>query len=182
MSRSMLIFLLPFVSLAASAQQQQLVSHKFPAAHGLTITLSLSRDFQINVALTGLRRVRFFAMAPDHRLFVTDMYDRTDNTRGAVYILDGWNPEHHTFTRAIPYLEHLRNPNNLAFYTDASGQQWLYLPLTDRLLRFKYKAGDTAPTSAPEVLAHYPDHGLNYKYGGWHLTRTVQFRKAQWPR
>ena len=23
------------------------------------------------------------------------------------------------------------------------------------------------------MLAHYPDYGLNYKYGGWHLTRTV---------
>jgi glucose/arabinose dehydrogenase len=171
----MLAFLLPLFSLTGFAQQQPLVSHKLPAAHGRIITLSLPRDFQINVALAGLHRVRFFAMAPDHRLFVTDMYDRTDNTRGAVYILDGWNPERHTFTRAIPYLEHLRNPNNLAFYTDAHGQQWLYLPLTDRLLRFKYQAGDTAPTSAPEVLAHYPDYGLNYKYGGWHLTRTVEF-------
>ena len=179
MPRSMLVLLL-LLPLAASAQQP-LVPHPLPAAHGRTITLLLSRDFQINVALTGLHRVRFFAMAPDHRLFVTDMYDRTDNTRGAVYILDGWNPEHRTFTRAIPYLRHLRNPNNLAFYTDASGQQWLYLPLTDRLLRFKYKAGDTVPTGAPEVLAHYPDYGLNYKYGGWHLTRTVQFAKLNGP-
>ncbi|HZD46014.1 MAG TPA: hypothetical protein VE109_08025, partial [Acidobacteriaceae bacterium] len=179
MPRCMLVLLL-LLRLTVSAQLP-LVPHLLPAAHGRTITLSLSRDFQINVALTGLHRVRFFAMAPDHRLFVTDMYDRTDNTRGAIYILDGWNPERHTFTRAIPYLQHLRNPNNLAFYTDASGQQWLYLPLTDRLLRFKYKAGDTAPTSAPEVLAHYPDYGLNYKYGGWHLTRTVQFAKLHGP-
>jgi glucose/arabinose dehydrogenase len=172
----MLALLFSLLALAASAQPP-LVTHKLPAAHNRTITLSLDREFDINVALTGLHRVRFFAMAPDHRLFVTDMYDRTDNTRGAVYILDGWNPERHTFTRAIPYLEHLRNPNNLAFYTDTSGQQWLYLPLTDRLLRFKYRAGDKAPSSAPEVLAHYPDYGLNYKYGGWHLTRTVEFGK-----
>jgi glucose/arabinose dehydrogenase len=169
----LLLLLLPFDALA----QPPLLPHSLPAARGRTITLSLPHDFQINVALTGLHRVRFFAMAPDHRLFVTDMYDRTDNTRGTVYILDGWNHERHTFTRAIPYLQHLRNPNNLAFYRDAQGQQWLYIPLTDRLLRFKYKAGDTAPTSAPEVLAHYPDYGLNYKYGGWHLTRTVEIGK-----
>src|ERR1700733_14112224 len=100
MPRSMLVLLL-LLPLAASAEQP-LVPHPLPAAHGRTITLSLPREFQINVALAGLHRVRFFAMAPDHRLFVTDMYDRTDNTRGAVYILDGWNPEHHTFTRAIP--------------------------------------------------------------------------------
>jgi hypothetical protein len=170
-----LLLLLPLTTFA----QQPLVPHQLPAANGRTLTLSLPPDFNINVALTGLHRVRFFAMAPDHRLFVTDMYDRTDNTRGAVYILEGWNPERHTFTRAIPYLQHLRNPNNLAFYTDASGQHWLYLPLTDRLLRFKYKAGDTAPSSAPEVLARYPDYGLNYKYGGWHLTRTVEFARLR---
>lgn len=176
----MLALLLLLFPLAAPAQEP-LIPHQLPAAHGRIITLSLPRDFDINVALTGLHRVRFFAMAPDHRLFVTDMYDRTDNQRGVVYILDGWNPERHTFTRAIPYLQHLRNPNNLAFYTDAQGQQWLYLPLTDRLLRFRYKAGDTAPSSAPEVLARYPDYGLNYKYGGWHLTRTVQFGKLNGP-
>jgi glucose/arabinose dehydrogenase len=168
-----LLLLLPVTTFA----QQPLVPRQLPAAHGRTITLSLPRDFDISVALTGLHRVRFFAMAPDHRLFVTDMYNRTDNNRGTVYILDGWNPERHTFTRAIPYLQHLHNPNNLAFYTDPQGQQWLYLPLTDRLLRFRYKAGDAAPSSAPEVLARYPDYGLNYKYGGWHLTRTVELGK-----
>jgi len=45
--------------------------------------------------------------------------------------------------------------------------------LTDRLVRYKYSAGDNAPTSAPEVLIRFPDYGLHYKYGGWHLTRTV---------
>jgi glucose/arabinose dehydrogenase len=83
-------------------------------------------------------------------------------------------------TLSAPYLKHLRNPNNIAFYSEAAhdghpAQSWLYLPLTDRLLRYKYNAGDNAPHSPPEVLAHYPDYGLNYKYGGWHLTRTVAF-------
>jgi glucose/arabinose dehydrogenase len=85
-----------------------------------------------------------------------------------------------TFAKKTVYLDHLRNPNNVAFYTEPGqngkpGQTWLYLPLTDRLLRYKYTAGDNAPSGAPEVLARYPDYGLNYKYGGWHLTRTVAF-------
>ncbi len=25
----------------------------------------------------------------------------------------------------------------------------------------------------PETLIRFPDYGLHYKYGGWHLTRTV---------
>jgi glucose/arabinose dehydrogenase len=134
----------------------------------------------IDVAAQGLRRVRFMAVSPDHRVFVTDMYNRADNSLGKVYILDGWDEATHRFARIVPYLDHLHNPNNIAFYTQPAhdgvpAQTWLYLPLTDRLLRYKYSAGDNAPSGLPEVLARYPDYGLNYKYGGWHLTRTVAF-------
>jgi len=101
------------------------------------------------------------------------MYSLADNTRGAIYILDGWDPQTHSFTHVIPYLQHLRNPNNVAFYTDDQHPTWLYVPLTDRLLRYKYIPGDNAPHDPPQVLVRFPDYGLNYKYGGWHLTRTV---------
>ncbi|CAN5724803.1 sorbosone dehydrogenase family protein [soil metagenome] len=155
---------------------QQLTSHTLSITSTRSITLNLPASLDIQVAAKGLRRPRFFAEAPDHRIFVTDMDSLADNTRGAVYTLDGWNPATHSFSRTIPYLQHLRNPNNLAFYTDPATQQtWLYLPLTDRLVRYKYNAGDTAPTTPPEVLARYPDYGLSYKYGGWHLTRTIAF-------
>ena len=33
----------------------------------------------------------------------------------------------------------------------------------------------TLPPARREVLARFPDYGLNYKYGGWHLTRTIAF-------
>jgi glucose/arabinose dehydrogenase len=49
----------------------------------------------------------------------------------------------------------------------------LYIALTDRLIRYRYQDGDQEPQSAPQVLAKFPDYGLSYKYGGWHLTRTV---------
>jgi len=160
----------------SAAAQQKLAPHVLRLADGRTITLNLPPSLTVDIAQQGLRRVRFFALAPDGRVFVTDMYNRADNSLGRVYILDGWDPATHSFARTITYLDHLRNPNNLAFYTDpATHQSWLYLPLTDRLLRYKYSAGDDAPTGAPEVLARYPDYGLNYKYGGWHLTRTIAF-------
>ncbi|MCU1323632.1 MAG: repeat-containing protein [Acidobacteriaceae bacterium] len=155
---------------------QQLTPHTLSITSTRSITLNLPASLTIQVAAKGLRRPRFFAQSPDHRIFVTDMDSLADNTRGAVYILDSWNPTTHTFGRTVPYLQHLRNPNNLAFYTDPATQQtWLYLPLTDRLVRYKYNPGDTAPTAPPEVLARYPDYGLSYKYGGWHLTRTIAF-------
>jgi glucose/arabinose dehydrogenase len=157
----------PFLS---SGQQQHAVQY----APGKSITLALPDAFDINVAASGLRRVRFFAKAPDGRIFVTGMHNLNDNRLGSVYILDGWNEKTHRFSRVTRYLERLRNPNNLAFWTDpVTKQSWLYLPLTDRLIRYTYSAGDDAPTSPPETLIKFPDYGLHYKYGGWHLTRTV---------
>ncbi|MBN9615477.1 MAG: hypothetical protein J0G35_07870 [Acidobacteriales bacterium] len=166
--------LLLSVAIAAGAQTA-LKPHTLRLASGKSITLSLPAGFDIDIAAQGMRRVRFMARSPDGRIFATDMHSLADNTQGAIYILDGWNARTHTFASRTTYLRHLRNPNNVAFYTDPSGQSWLYTALTDRLLRYKYKAGDNAPTGPPEVLAHYPDYGLSYKYGGWHLTRTVAF-------
>jgi glucose/arabinose dehydrogenase len=171
-------FLVVLGALASVAQT--LTPHTIHLADGRTLSLNLPDQLAIDVAAQGLRRIRFLAVSPDHRVFVTDMYNLADNSLGKLYILEGWNERTHTFGRKITYLDHLRNPNNVAFYTDpGTGQSWLYLPLTDRLERFRYSPGDNAPTAAPEVLARYPDYGLNYKYGGWHLTRTVAFATLQ---
>ena len=162
--------------LASAAQFHSFAQtpHTLTYAPGKSITLSLPDGFDIDIAASGLRRVRFFAQSPDGRIFVTGMHDLSDNTNGSIFILDGWNAQTHRFTRITHYIDHLRNPNNLAFWTDpATHQSWLYLPLTDKLVRYKYSAGDNAPTSAPQTLMRFPDYGLSYKYGGWHLTRTV---------
>jgi len=170
--------LLPFLAASiTTCAQIALKPHTLHLASGKNMTLSLPADFDIDVAAQGMRRVRFMAKSPDNRIFATDMDSLADNTQGTIYILGGWNSATHTFSSRTSYLKGLRNPNNVAFYTDPSGQSWLYTAMTDRLLRYKYKAGDNAPTGPPEVLAHYPDYGLNYKYGGWHLTRTVAFAR-----
>lgn len=67
----------------------------------------------------------------------------------------------------------LKNPNSVQFYTDSSGQDWLYLAETHQLTRRKFTQGEIKPTAKAEVLATFPDYGLSYKYGGWHLTRTI---------
>jgi glucose/arabinose dehydrogenase len=164
----------------ASVDAQQLTPHRLTLAKGKTLTLNLPSNFTISIAAQGMKRLRFLTVSPDNRIFATDMHDLGDNSLGKVYILEGWNEKAGKFAKIITYLDHLRNPNNIAFYTEPAQdekptQSWLYLPLTDRLLRYKYNPGDIAPKDAPEVLAHYPDYGLNYKYGGWHLTRTVAF-------
>ncbi len=153
----------------------KLEPHAITLSNGKKFSLNLPPEFDITIAAQGLKRVRFMAKSPDGRIFVTDMYNRADNSRGTVYILEGWDGKSGSFARVVPYLQHLRNPNDVAFYADSAGQTWLYLPLTDKLERFRFHSGEESPSAPPEVLATYPDYGLNYRYGGWHLTRTVAF-------
>lgn len=152
---------------------QRLRPHHITLANGKSFDLNLPDGYEISVAAQGLKRVRFMALSPDNRIFVTDMFNLTDNRRGIVYILDEFDPKTRQFKTVTKYLTDLRNPNSVAFYTDSSGTTWLYLALTDRLVRYRYEPGDNAPSGEPDVLATFPDYGLGYKYGGWHLTRTV---------
>lgn len=169
-SRVLLVLLLFQITTFAASK---LTPHHITLANGKSFDLNIPEGFQIAVAAQGLRRVRFMARSPDNRVFVTDMYNLTDNRRGVVYILDRFDPATRQFKKVTRYLSNLRNPNSVAFYTDRNGTDWFYLALTDRLVRYRYEAGKDAPSGQPQVLATFPDYGLGYKYGGWHLTRTV---------
>ena len=177
--RTTVLLIITATTSTALAQSSLTLSPQNVTVGKRSFALNLPRDFSISVAAQGLKRVRFMAKSPDGRIFVTDMYNLTDNTRGVVYILDEFDQATKTFKKITPYLTGLRNPNSIAFYTDQTGTQWFYLALTDRLLRYKFTPGETSPTSEPEVLATFPDYGLSYKYGGWHLTRTVAFGKGK---
>ena len=174
-----LLIILALLLPAAVLAQTKLVPNKVTLKNGRSFNLNLASDFEIIPALEGLKRVRFFAKAPDGRIFVTDMFNLTDNKRGTVHILDGWNAKTGRFAKAIPYMTNLRNPNSIQFYRDDQGQDWLYLAETDKLTRRRFKPGETRPSdNAPQTLATFPDYGLSYKYGGWHLTRTIAFSPA----
>jgi len=169
------LFVLTAIVIAANAQSRALTPHRITLANGRSFTLSLQDGFDIAVAAQGLKRVRFMAKSPDNRIFVTDMYNLTDNKRGVVYILDEFDPTTKRFRKVTQFMSGLRNPNSVAFYSDTTGSDWFYLALTDRLVRYRYERGSTKPTGEPQVLATFPDYGLAYKYGGWHLTRTIAF-------
>ncbi|MBA4184124.1 MAG: PQQ-dependent sugar dehydrogenase [Acidobacteria bacterium] len=176
MVKTILLFLFLFVPTLA---QVKLVPHKITLKNGKAFNLNLPAEYEILPAAEGLKRVRFFAKSPDGRIFVTDMYDLTDNAKGAVYILDEFDAETRKFGKITTYLTNLKNPNSVQFYKDEKGQDWLYLAETDRLTRRKFTKGETAPTDTkPQILATFPDYGLSYKYGGWHLTRTIAFSPA----
>ena len=171
--RHMLVLLLASLFQSTTSAVPKLIPHHITLANGKSFDLNLPEAFGISVAAQGLKRVRFMARSPDNRIFVTDMYNLSDNRRGVVYILDKFDPETFQFKKVTTYLSGLRNPNSIAFYTDGDGKSWFYLALTDRLLRYRYEAGKDEPSGTPQVLATFPDYGLGYKYGGWHLTRTV---------
>ncbi len=154
----------------------ELVPHEISLASGKTFSLNVPRGFSIVPAAEGLKRIRFMAISPDNRLFLTDLFDLSDNTKGKIYILEDFDQDAKKFHKVTMYLANLRNPNSVAFYKDTEGVYWLYVALTDKLVRYKYGFGDNSPQSLPEVLASFPDYGLSYKYGGWHLTRTIAIR------
>jgi glucose/arabinose dehydrogenase len=165
-----------FLFAMAATAQPKLVPQRVVTKDGRSFTLNLPAEFEIIPAAEGLKRVRFFAKAPDGRIFVTDMYNLTDNDRGAIYILDGFDGQSGKFARVTPYMTGLKNPNSVQFFRDGQGQDWLYIAETDKLTRRRFTAGETKPTDTrPETLATFPDYGLSYKYGGWHLTRTIAF-------
>src|ERR1700730_2562912 len=85
-------------------------------------SLMLPADFTIAPAAEGLKRVRFMARSPDGRIFVTTMHDLSDNSEGAVYILDGFDEGPGKFAGVIPYLTKLYKQKNLACYKQAQGQ------------------------------------------------------------
>ncbi len=129
------ILLLLLISAVPILAQTKLVPKKISLKDGREFNLNLPSNYEIMPAAEGLRRVRFFAVAPDGRIFVTDMFDMTDNRKGTVYILDAWDSRKGKFGSVVPFMKNLRNPNSAAFYTDKKGQDWFYLAETDRLTR-----------------------------------------------
>lgn len=102
------------------------------------------------------------------------MYSREDNKKGRVLILENWNDIEKKFEKTITFLEGLHNPNQVAFYT-INNQHFIYVSETGKLTYYRYTPGDSKPSSPATVIAEFPDYGLSYKYGGWHLTRSMAF-------
>src|SRR5215203_3962787 len=88
-----ILLTIAFGVLSVTAAQTRLVAQKISTTDGRSFIFNAPAEFEIVPAAEGLKRVRFFAKAPDGRIFVTDMYNLTDNKRGAVYILDGWDEQ-----------------------------------------------------------------------------------------
>lgn len=152
--------------------QITLEPHHIVLGKGTTLDLKIPAGYHISVAAEGMHRLRFLSKSPDGRLFCTDMHSLADNKNGKIYIFEGWDNATKKFKKTTLFADKLHNPNQVMFYAD-KGKNYIYVAETDKLSRYEYQSGDTLLRGGGRVLAHFPDYGLNYKYGGWHLTRSL---------
>jgi glucose/arabinose dehydrogenase len=106
------------------------------------------------------------------------MHDRSDNKLGKILVLENWNNKEKKFEKITTYLEGLHNPNQVAFYS-VNDVHYLYVAETGKLSYYIYKTGDIKPSSSATIIATFPDYGLDYKYGGWHLTRSIAIQNKK---
>ena len=148
----------------------KLNSHLIRLQKGDSFYLNIPQGYNIKIAAEIGQRLRFLALSPDGRLFATDMLNTSDNKKGRVLIFENWDDSLKHFKTITPFLTNLHNPNQVAFYKDH-----IYVAETGRLRRFVYKPGENEPADSGQTIASFPDYGLSYKYGGWHLTRSLAF-------
>lgn len=147
---------------------------------GTMHTFRLADPFNISVAAEGLGKARFMAMSPDRHLFVPDIVDYNLSHQGKLFVLEDFNEETKQFETKHTYLSGLRGPNSVAFYTDTQGNHWLYLALTEHLVRYPYEPGDTEPSGEPEVILEFPNtQAPEARSVVWHITRTIEIRDGR---
>lgn len=143
---------------------------------GTEANFSLASEFDLNIAAENIGKARFIAISSDERMFVPDMIDWNLNREGRIIILEDFDDETHRFKSRSIYLSGLRGPNGVAFYTDRDGNEWIYIALTEKLIRYPYRAGDMVPSSEAEIIVHFPNQQSSGAKGiVWHITRTIIF-------
>lgn len=144
---------------------------------GSQATLRLPEGFNVSVAAEDLGKARFMTMSPDERVFIPDMVDYNLSHEGSILILEDFNEETGEFGYVTTYLSNLRGPNNVEFYTDNNGDDWIYITLTEHLVRFPYEEGDVEPSGEMEVIFEFPNEQNPTVEDSivWHITRTILF-------
>lgn len=143
--------------------------------NGKKIALKVPQNYSMDIAAEGFRRLRFMSWSPDRRLFVGEMTSASDTNTGRVVVFDDFDEATGRFKTSHVYLDNLRNPNSVAFYTDPQGVEWICIAVTDKLLRYRYTRGAVAPDTAPQTVTTFPEGGRELMAGGWHITRTLAF-------
>jgi glucose/arabinose dehydrogenase len=137
------------------ADRSRMTARAEPQSEQLGL-LKLPAGFRTGLFASGLRAPRMMALSPDGRLFVTEM------RAGRVTILPDANGDGRTDGH-ITYASGLDDPHGIAFH-----RGYLYVAETGRVIRYRYREGDT---KAPRPNVVVPD----LPTGGGHFTRTISF-------
>jgi len=143
---------------------------------GVTQSFQVPEGVTLTIAAEGLGKARFMAWSPDERLFVPDMIDYVLSPEAKLWVLGDFDPLTGTFGTQDIFLSNLQGANDVAFYQDSDGQDWLYVAETAFLKRYKYNAGDMRPSSPSEIVTFFPaQQSVGEESVVWHITRTIEF-------
>lgn len=121
--------------------------------------LFLPKGFKLNVFAEGeFRYLRWMVLAPNGDVFVAD------SRANSVIILRDTNKDG-TADQRFVFSDKLSQPFGMAFY-----KEWFYVANTNAIVRFKYRAGQTAAEGEPEKLVELTPGGYNQ-----HWTRNLLF-------
>jgi glucose/arabinose dehydrogenase len=124
--------------------------------------LHVPAGFEVAAFATGLHGPRTLRVAPNGDVFVAEM------RKGRIVVLRPGADGARAATTQV-FADGLTLPFGLAFYPDARAPQWLYVAEVNRVVRFRYRAGDLAAQAAPEVVIPQ----LSPVGTGGHVTRDL---------
>jgi hypothetical protein len=77
------------------------------------------------------------------------MYDKSDNSKGKIYILENWNDSTKHFDKITTFMDGLRNPNQVDFYI-RENKAYIFIAETHQLSYYLYNNGDNKPSALPK--------------------------------
>ncbi len=126
-------------------------------------SLRLPPGFKVDVFTRDIDGPRVMRVAPNGDIFVAE------TQQGRITVLkpaaDGTS-----VASSSVFASGLMRPFGMQFYPDGATPQWLYVAEENRVIRFRYGAGDGKATGEPEVVA-----SPLAPTGGGHYTRDLVF-------
>jgi glucose/arabinose dehydrogenase len=126
-------------------------------------SLKLPPGFKIDVFTRDIDGPRVMRIAPNGDIFVAEP------APGRITVLKP-SADGASVASSTVYASGLTRPFGMQFYPAGAAPQWLYVAEMNRVVRFKYSAGDGKATGEPEVVVSQ----LAPTDGG-HLTRDLVF-------
>jgi glucose/arabinose dehydrogenase len=108
-------------------------------------TLELPPGFEIDVFTRDVEGPRVMRVAPNGDIFVSE------SRAGRVKVLRPTADGAGVASTAV-FAEDLNRPFGLQFYPAGANPAWLYVGEMNRVVRYPYQSGDTAPRGEPEVV------------------------------